>query len=316
MSATVSIVGAGGRVGSTAAFVLQLAGITQQLNLIDVVEGNVLDVVKGEALDLVHGYAFAGGPTVDAGGYELLDGSNVVVICSGLRRKPDESRLDLINRNVAMFKGILGQIKSRTLGDNAVVLVVSNPVDILTHLAAQELGLPSGRVIGLGTVLDTCRFRSLLSQHFNVQPTDITALLLGEHGDSMMFAESAAQIAGVPLASFPGYDAAKVNAIFERARTSGAEMIKLKGGAGQAVGVSIAEVVHAVLQNKRQVLPVSSVQTGLFGINDVALSVPSVVGKNGIESLVEIALTDDERAKLVASGDALKATLAQVMSGV
>src|SRR4028118_1003647 len=154
MSATVSIVGAGGRVGSTAGFVLQLAGITQQLNLIDVVEGNVLDVVKGEALDLVHGYAFAGGPTVDAGGYELLDGSDVVVICSGLRRKPDESRLDLINRNVAMFKGILGQIKSRTLGDNAVVLVVSNPVDILTYLAAQELGLPTARVIGLGTVLD------------------------------------------------------------------------------------------------------------------------------------------------------------------
>jgi L-lactate dehydrogenase len=167
-------------------------------------------------------------------------------------------------------------------------------------------------VIGLGTVLDTCRFRSLLSQRFDVQPTDITALLLGEHGDTMMFAESTAQIAGVPLRSFPGYDAETVQKIFERARTSGAEMIRLKGGAGQAVGVSIAEVVHAVLQNRRQVLPVSSVQTGLFGITDVALSVPSVVGKNGIEALVEIALTDDERGKLVASGDALKALLAQL----
>jgi L-lactate dehydrogenase len=314
MAVKVSIIGAGGRVGSTAAFVLQLGGVAQQLNLIDVVEGNVLDVVRGEALDLVHGYAFAGGATVDAGGYELLDGSNVVVICSGLRRKPDESRLDLINRNVSMFKGILAEVKGRALAPDAVVLVVSNPVDILTYLAAQELGLTHDRVLGLGTVLDTCRFRSLLAQHFNVLPTDVHALLLGEHGDSMMFAESTAQIAGVPLRSFPTYDAARVQAIFERARTSGAEMIKLKGGAGQAVGVSIAEVVHAVLQNKRQVLPVSTVQTGLFGIKGVALSVPTVVGRNGVEGLLEIALTDDERAKLVASGDALKATLSQVLN--
>ena len=312
---TVSIIGAGGRVGSTAAFVLQLGGIAQQLNLIDVVEGNVLDVVRGEALDLVHGYAFAGGPTVDAGGYELLDGSDVVVVCSGLRRKADESRLDLINRNVGMFRGILGELKNRTLAPDAVVLVVSNPVDILTYLAAQELDLPRERVIGLGTVLDTCRFRSLLAQHFNVMPTDVTALLLGEHGDSMMFAASAAQIAGVPLASFPGYDQAAVQAIFERARSSGAEVIKLKGGAGQAVGVSIAEVVHAVLLNKRQVLPVSSVQSGLFGISEVALSVPTIVGRNGVESLVEIGLTGDERAALAASGEKLKGELKQVIGG-
>lgn len=311
----VAIVGAGGRVGSTAAFVLQLGNIAQQLSLIDVVEGNVLDVVKGEALDLKHGQAFAGGGRVDAGGYEELDGANVVVICSGLRRKPDESRLDLINRNVSMFRGILGEIKQRTLAPDAVVLVVSNPVDILTFIAAQELGLTHDRVIGLGTVLDTCRFRSLLAGHFNVMPTDVSALLLGEHGDSMMCAWSTAQIAGVPLKSFPTYDEAAVQAIFERARTSGAEVIKLKGGAGQAVGVSIAEVVHAILSNKRQVLPVSSVQKGLFGIRDVALSVPTVVGRNGIEGLVEISLSDDERARLVASGDALKATLAQVMTG-
>ena len=312
---TVSIIGAGGRVGSTAAFVLQLGGVAQQLNLIDVVDGNVLDVVRGEALDLVHGYAFAGGPTVDAGGYDLLDGSDVVVICSGLRRKADESRLDLINRNVGMFRGILGELKNRTLAPNAVVLVVSNPVDILTYLAAQELDLPRERVIGLGTVLDTCRFRSLLAQHFNVMPTDVTALLLGEHGDSMMFAASTAQIAGVPLTSFPAYDQAAVQAIFERTRSSGAEVIKLKGGAGQAVGVSIAEDVHAVLLNKRQVLPVSSVQSGLFGIDGVALSVPTIVGRNGVESLVEIGLTGDERAALVASGEKLKGELKQVIGG-
>lgn len=312
--ATVSIVGAGGRVGSTAAFVLQLGGIAQQLNLIDVVEGTVLDVVKGEALDLLHGYSFVGGPKVDAGGYDLLDGSKVVVICSGLRRKPDESRLDLINRNVSMFKGILAEVKGRQLAPDAVVLVVSNPVDILTYLAARELGLTHDRVIGLGTVLDTCRFQSLLSAHFNVMPTDVNALLLGEHGDSMMCAWSTATIGGVPLKSFPTYGEPAMQAIFERARTSGAEVIKLKGGAGQAVGVSIAEVVHAILQNKRQVLPVSSVQTGLFGIKEVALSVPTIVGRNGVEGLIEIGLTDDERARLVASGDALKATLAQVLT--
>ncbi len=311
----VSIVGAGGRVGSTAAFVLQMGGIAQQLNLIDVVEGSVLDVVRGEALDILHGYAFAGGGKVDAGGYELLDGSDVVVICSGLRRKPDESRLDLINRNVSMFRGILSEVKQRQLAPNAVVLVVSNPVDILTYLAAQELGLGNERVIGLGTVLDTCRFRSLLAAHFNVMPTDVNALLLGEHGDSMMCVWSSATIGGVPMKSFPNHDQAALQAIFERARTSGAEVIKLKGGAGQAVGVSIAEVVHAVLLNKRQVLPVSSVQNGLFGISGVALSVPTLVGRNGIEGLVEISLTDEERGQLVASGEALKATLSQVLSG-
>ncbi len=310
--AKVSIIGAGGRVGSTAAFVLQLGGIAQQLDLIDVVEGSVLDTVKGEALDLVHGYAFAGGPKVDAGGYDRLDGSNVVVICSGLRRKPDESRLDLVNRNLALFRTILGEVKQRSLASDAVVLVVSNPVDLLTYVAAQELGLTHDRVIGLGTVLDTCRFRSLLAAHFNVMPTDVQALLLGEHGDSMMCVWSTATIGGVPLRSFPTYDEAAMQAIFTRARDSGAEVIRLKGGAGQAVGVSIAEVVHAILQNKRQVLPVSSVQTGLFGIKGVALSVPTVVGRNGVEGLLEIALTDDERTRLVASGDKLRGELAQL----
>jgi hypothetical protein len=156
----------------------------------------------------------------------------MVIITAGLRRRPDESRLELINRNVGLFREILGSLKSVALADDAIILVVSNPVDILTYLAVKESGLPAERVIGLGTVLDTCRFRSFLAEHFGVAATDVDALILGEHGDSMVPIWSCATIAGVPLKDYPGYSKEAMDALFERTKNSGAEAIRLKGGAG------------------------------------------------------------------------------------
>ncbi len=310
MSLKVSIIGAGGRVGSTTAYALQLGGLVRELALIDVFSA---DRTKGEALDLLHGNAFSSPVRITAGGYETLEGSDVIVITSGLRRKPDEERLALINRNVEMFRGILGEIKSANLKSDTVLLVVSNPVDILTYEAVKRSGLLAERVMGLGTVLDTCRFRSLLAERFEVAATDVDTLMLGEHGDSMVPIWSAATVGGIPLASLPGYNHDDALAIAQRTRSSGAEVIKLKDGAGPAVGVSIRQVVHAILGDTGEILPVSTLQTGaVHGVRDVCFSVPTKVGRAGAIKQIEISLTESEKAALINSGEVLKKTLSQV----
>src|SRR5690606_33365619 len=226
--------------------------------------------------------------------------SDVFVITAGLRRKPDESRLDLINRNVALFAGILESIKRAGYRKDALVFVVSNPVDILTQLAATKLGLPWQQVIGLGTMLDTARFRSLIAQELKLAATQVKALILGEHGDSMFPVWSAATYAGLPLAKIPGCTPTFQSQIFERTKGSGAEVIRRKGGAGWAVGLTIAEVVHAIALNKRTVLPVSTVQQGTYGLRDVALSVPTIVGRAGAITHLEVQLRPKELQALQA----------------
>ena len=301
----VSIIGGGGRVGSNAAYALQLSGLAKELAIVDV----AAEMAQGEALDLRHGASIAGSQKIYAGGYEAVAGSDIVVITAGLRRKADESRLELINRNVVLFKGILEEIKKVKLADNAIILVVSNPVDILTNLAVNTLALPSNRVIGLGTVLDTARFRSMLAEYFEVDPTDVDALILGEHGDSMVPIWSSATINGVPLTGFPNYDEEKVKGIFDLTKKSGAEVIRLKGGAGYAVGLSIKSVVDAVILDKKAVMPVSSLMKGYMGIEGVCFSMPSIIGRGGAEKQIEITLTDDEKAALINSANVLKETL-------
>jgi L-lactate dehydrogenase len=237
------------------------------------------------------------------------------VITAGLRRKPDESRLDLINRNVELFLGILGQVNSAGLRGDAIILVVSNPVDVLTYLAVRQLEIPASRVIGLGTQLDTARFRSLIAEGLGLPPTQVTALILGEHGDSMVPIWSTAQAAGLPLERFPGWTSATAEAILKRTRGSGAEVIKLKGGAGFAVGLSIREVIHAVALDQKRILPVSSRVDGPFGIRDVCLSIPTVVGRNGIESQLEIELWPKETSALQHSAQVLRETIEAVDKG-
>ena len=304
----VTIIGGGGRVGSCAAFALQCAGLVAEIQILDANK----DKAEGEALDLLHGSAFAGDQRIYSGDYTRAADSDLFLITAGLRRKPDESRLDLINRNVVLFVQILDSIKSAGLRKDSHVFVVSNPVDILTDLAARRLGLPWQQVYGLGTMLDTSRFSSFIADELKLAPTQVKALILGEHGDSMLPVWSSATVNGLPLTGLPECTPGFQNAIFERTKGSGAEVIKRKGGAGWAVGIAIREVIHAVLLNKKVLLPVSSLIHGSYDIHDICLSLPSVVGRKGVEKHVEIKLWPKEIMGLQSSAKALKDTLAKV----
>jgi len=304
----VSIIGGGGLVGSSAAFALQCGGVVSSICLID---ANA-ELAQGQALDLLHGASLAAEQRIYAGDMRDVASSQVVVITAGLRRKPDESRLDLINRNVDLFTGILEQMKAAGLKENTYVIVVSNPVDVLTYLAVRRTGLPWQRVIGLGTVLDTTRFRSNLAKKLQVPATQVGALILGEHGDSMVPIWSSATIAGLPLEQWPGFDATTAKEIFDATKGAGAQVIKQKGGAGFAVGLSIRAVVQAIALDSRSVLPVSSLVNGPYGISDVCLSVPTEVGCGGVRKQIELELTPKERLGLQNSARVLRGTIEQV----
>lgn len=220
---------------------------------------------------------------------------------------------ELINRNVGLFKGILDSVKGAKVPSHATILVVSNPVDILTQLAIESGIVASSQVLGLGTVLDTCRFRSLLADHFGVGARDVHALILGEHGDSMVPIWSSATVNGIALSSLNGYTQDVANGIFDFTKKSGAEVIRLKGGAGRAVGVSIKEVVEAMALDSGALLPVSALQAGKLGISDVSLSLPTRVGRLGAVEIIEPAVTDAEREGLHKSAESLKNVLAQLV---
>lgn len=303
-----AIIGGGGRVGSCAAFALQCGGVVSELQILDANK----DMADGEALDLLHGSAFSGDQRIYSGDYTRAADSDLFLITAGLRRKPDESRLDLINRNVALFVQILDSIRSAGLRKDAIIFVVSNPVDILTQLATQRLGLPWQQVIGLGTMLDTSRFSSFIADELKLAPTQVKALILGEHGDSMVPIWSSASVNGLPLAGMQQCHAGFQNAVFERTRGSGAEVIKKKGGAGWAVAVAIRDVIHAVALNQQRLLPVSSLQQGAYGLRNICLSVPTVVGRRGVMEHVEINLWPKEKLALQNSAKALQDTLAKV----
>ncbi|MBN2234311.1 MAG: lactate/malate dehydrogenase family protein [Opitutales bacterium] len=305
----VSIIGGGGRVGSNAAFALQCAGLVTDIQILD---ANT-DLAEGEALDLLHGASVLGDQRIYAGDYDRAKDSDIFVITAGLRRKPDESRLDLINRNVSLFRGILESIQGAGHKSCAKFFVVSNPVDILTQLAARTLQVDPKQVFGLGTMLDTARFRALIAAELGIATSQVKALILGEHGDTMVPIWSSATAAGLPLKGFPKVNPSFENMIFERTRGSGAEVIRRKGGAGWAVGATIAETIHAVLLDKKQILPVSSVQNGCYGIRDISISVPTIVGKNGVEGHLEVELWPKEKQAMLKSASTLKDTYQKVI---
>jgi len=309
----VSIIGGGGLVGSCAAYALQCGGIVREIALLDV----NANLAAGHALDLMHGSPSIADQILSSGGYEHVTDSDVICITAGLRRKPEESRLDLINRNTDLFSSILVEIQKVGVKKTAVVVVVSNPVDILTSLAASKLGLPVSQVLGLGTQLDTIRFCSLISDALKSSPTQTRALILGEHGDSMVPIWSSATVGGLSLDKYPGWNSVLAEKIFTRTKGSGAECLSKKGGAGFAVGIAIRDVIHAIALDQNRILPVSTVQDGAcYGIRDVAISIPTVVGRTGAVQRVEIDLWPKELQGLRASAAAIKPTLDTVMKRV
>jgi L-lactate dehydrogenase len=304
----VSIIGGGGRVGSNAAFALQCAAVVSEIHILDANE----QMAAGEALDLIHGSSVAGDQKIYAGNYEKVTDTDVIVITAGLRRKPDESRLDLINRNVTLFKQILDSLKTAGMKKDAIVFVVSNPVDILTRLAIEHLKWDPSKVIGLGTQLDTARFRSLIALELGLPPSQVKALILGEHGDSMVPVWSSATAAGMSLIKMANFGANVQQRVFERTKTSGAEAIKLKGGAGWAVGLTIAEVVHAIALNQAKVLPVSTQLTGEYGIRHTCTSLPTMIDRRGVVKRFDVELWPREESGIVTGAKQLDQTYAQV----
>jgi L-lactate dehydrogenase len=301
-----AIIGGGGRVGSNAAFALQCGKIVREIAVVDV----NAELAAGEALDLLHGTSLAADQRIYATDTAGAAQCDVVCITAGLRRKPDESRLDLINRNVALFKGILEDLKKGGLKKDAIIFVVSNPVDVLTRLAIESLNWPAKQVIGLGTVLDTARFCSLIADAKKLPPTQVKALILGEHGDTMTPIWSSASVGGIALTSVLSVN--EQNELFKRTQGSGAEVIKRKGGAGWAVGLGIAAVIHAIALDQQRILPVSSQLNGQYGIRKSCLSIPTVVGRAGVIEAREVTLWPKEVSGIQASAKALDETFSKI----
>ncbi|WP_428389521.1 lactate/malate dehydrogenase family protein [Mucisphaera sp.] len=306
MPLNVAIIGGAGRVGSNAAYALQCGGVVRDITLVDVDH----ETAQGEALDLLHGASIAADQRIKA--VELPQAANADIVCitAGSRRKPDESRLDLINRNVSIFKNILDGLRTAGLSRDAIIFVVSNPVDILTRLAIEHLDWNPNRVLGLGTVLDTARFRSMIADAKDLPPTQVKALILGEHGDTMTPIWSSATAGGLALTELLSTN--EQQNLFERTKGSGAEVIRRKGGAGYAVGLSILEVIHSIALDQRKILPVSTRMTGQYGLHHACLSIPTIVGREGILGYHQPKLWPKEQSGLKSSEASLNQTFAQL----
>ncbi len=304
---TVGIVGTG-HVGVAAAYALFLQRIASDLVLVDLDERRA----EGEAMDLMHGQALAGRVTVRAGSYADLAAAQVIVISAGAsQQSPDETRLQLLRRNAAIFRSIVAELDRHA--PEAILVVATNPVDVLTYVTQALSRRPDARVIGTGTLLDTSRFRALLGRHYHVDPRSVHAYILGEHGDSEVPIWSSAGIGGTPIldAEVLGrpFDRAAMQALFEQARDAAYEIIGRKGYTNTAIGVVIARIVRAILDDEKSVLPVSVRLNGEYGIEDVCLSIPCVVGIEGVEARVPPPVSEDERAGLRASADVLRRSM-------
>ncbi len=297
-----------GFVGSASAFALMQSGLFSEMVLIDANRARA----EGEALDISHGLPFAKPMKIYAGDYPDLADASLIVVTAGAGQKPGETRLDLVKKNVSIFRSIIPSITQ--YNKEAILLIVANPVDILTYAAAKLSGFPENRVFGTGTVLDTARLKYLLGEHLQVDSRAVHAFILGEHGDSEIVAWSSANVSGLPLHNFcemRGYfdhDAA-METLAAGVKNSAYEIIEKKGATYYGIAMSVRRVCEAIVRDEKSILPVSSVQHGSYGIQDVALSLPAVVGKDGVETIVPIALSDEEIAALPASAQTLKDVL-------
>lgn len=294
-----------GFVGAASAFALMESGLFSEMVLIDANR----DKAEGEALDISHGLPFAKPMKIYAGDYADLTDAEIIVVTAGANQKPGETRLDLVKKNVGIFQSVIPQITR--YNNNAILLIVANPVDILTYAAIKISGLPENRVFGSGTVLDTARLKYLLGEHLAVDSRSVHTFIIGEHGDSEFPAWSCTNVSGVPLSRFcdmrghHNHEKA-MKELAETVKNSAYRIIEKKGATYYGIAMSVRRICEAIVRDEKSILPVSSMQNGEFGISGVALSTPVIVGKNGIESHVPLQLSDEEMEKLRKSADTLK----------
>ncbi len=306
----VAIIGAGA-VGSSIAFAMSIQQACTELVLIDVNK----DKARGEALDISHGLPFLGPMELYAGDYSDVKDCDLIILTAGIPRKPGETRLDLAKKNVLLAKSITQSIMENYTSGN--ILVVSNPVDILTYMVSQWSGLPRNRVLGSGTVLDSARFRTLLSQKLDIDVRNVHGYIIGEHGDSQLPAWSATNIAGLSIDDYskttgiPFTQADRIE-IAEKTRFSGAEVIGLKGATFNGIAVSVSTIARSLLKGENTIRTVGSVLNGEYGISEVATNVPSIIGADGIERVLELELEPQELRFLQSSAEQVKGILKEV----
>ena len=299
-----------GFVGAACSFAIMQSGLFSEMVLIDADKSKA----EGEALDISHGVPFAKPVKIYAGDYDDIKDASLIIVTAGANQKPGETRLDLVKKNISIFKSIIPEIKKRDF--NGVLLVVANPVDILTTVAQKLSGLPENKVIGSGTVLDTARLKYELGNHLNVDSRSVHAFIIGEHGDSEIAAWSSANVSGIPLNKFCemrghfNHDEA-TKRIAENVKNSAYEIIEKKKATYFGVAMAVKRICEAIVRDEKSILPISSLMKGDFGIEGISLSMPAIVGKDGVECLVPIQLNEEEIYKLQQSAQTLKDTLSQ-----
>ena len=303
-----AIVGCG-FVGASIAFRFLQQGLFSRLVLLDADQAKA----EGEAMDLSDGLPYGATMEITAGTYDDIAGCALVVITAGANQKPGETRLDLIGRNIAIMRSILSEITARDF--QGILLIVSNPVDVLTYAAWKLSGYPRERVIGSGTVLDTGRLKQLLGEELRVDSRNIHAFIIGEHGDSELAVWSEANVSGLALEDFcrirgqalrPG----DMERMYREVRDSAYEIIQRKGVTCYGIAMAVGRIAECIVKNEHAVLPISVVLEGEYGLDHIALSIPSIVGKNGLEKILEIPLGEKERTALDSSARQLREVIA------
>ncbi|MCB9949040.1 MAG: L-lactate dehydrogenase [Rhodospirillaceae bacterium] len=303
----IGIVGAGA-VGSTAAYAMVLRGVGSEVVLVDRNEA----LARAQAQDIVHATPFASPIQVRAGDYEALAGAGIVVLSAGVGQRPGETRIQLLDRNAEVFRAVIPQVLA--VAPDAILLVATNPVDVMTQAALSISGLPRARVIGSGTILDTARFRALLGEHLGVSPRSVHAYVLGEHGDSEVLHWSGARAGAMSVRAFaaqvrmPLTDAVMAG-IDEAVRRAAYRIIDGKGATYYGIGAGLARIAQAILADDRSVMTVSTLNDEVEGVADVALSLPRIVGAAGILQDMQPDLDDGERDALRRSAETLKAAV-------
>ena len=294
-----------GFVGSSTAFALMQKALFNEIVLIDYNKAKA----EGEAWDISHGIAYSHPMDIHAGDYDEVKDAAVIIITAGAAQKPGETRLDLIHKNVAIMRSIIQNINK--VGCEGILLIVANPVDILTHVALKESGLPKNRVFGSGTVLDTARLKYEISRNLEVDAKNVHGVIIGEHGDSEVPVWSITNISGIPIKQFAeirGYHDHEeaMQRVYEGVRDSAYRIIERKGATYYGVAMAVTHICECIVRDRRMMLPVSVELDGTYGLSGLALAIPSLVGKNGVEQILELPIDEDEKAKLYKSAKQLK----------